>query len=284
MQTGITIFTILLVVAFVILIIFSFFKEKKSLSKYTLNLIFNKYNKKLEKIDKLFQNEKLSQLLCDCKMKVVEKGKLSESYIFDNIKTIDSLEDNWTLLKNIQKEIAHQGSVADRISLLKKQIEIVNMENYVATPKTIKHKALMFFNEKFREVKLDKHVKTILSGTPCYKFGDNFMFLEDKVLKIDMENVFAVEILNYDDLNIKVWKKGEEWIDFDRTYDIEETTHRLPKSREEDFAPKEQVLSKIYVLSFTNGTMTYDIEHREVIKELQEKYEKLTENKELKKD
>lgn len=277
MEIAITLFTILLVAIFLALIIIAFFKEKKNLSKYTSNLIFKKYNQKLDKISSLFKNEKLDKILDECRFKVKESEKLNDEKIFDNIKTIDKLEDNWALLKNIQKEFAHRGSVEDKISLLKKPLEITDMKNYVSEPKDVKHKALMFFNEKFNEVKLDKEVTTILSGNPCYKFGDVFMFLGSKVLKIDLENVFAVEILDYKDFNIKVWKKGEEWADFDGTYDIEETEHKFPEGADKDDPyVKELVLQKTYVLSFTNGSMIYDVEHKEVISSLQDKYEKLT--------
>lgn len=276
MEIAITLFTILLVAIFLALIIIAFFKEKKNLSKYTSNLIFKKYNQKLDKISSLFKNEKLDKLLDECRFKVKESEKLNDEKIFDNIKTIDKLEDNWALLKNIQKEFAHRGSVEDKISLLKKPLEITDMKNYTSEPKDVKHKALMFFNEKFNEVKLDKEVTTILSGNPCYKFGDVFMFLGSKVLKIDLENVFAVEILDYKDFNIKVWKKGEEWVDFDGTYDIEETEHKFPEGADKDDPyVKELVLQKTYVLSFTNGSMIYDVEHKEVISSLQDKYEKL---------
>ena len=277
MEIAITLFTILLVAIFLALIIIAFFKEKKNLSKYTSNLIFKKYNQKLDKISSLFKNEKLDKILDECRFKVIESEKLNDEKIFDNIKTIDKLEDNWALLKNIQKEFAHRGSVEDKISLLKKPLEITDMKNYTSEPKDVKHKALMFFNEKFNEVKLDKEVTTILSGNPCYKFGDVFMFLGSKVLKIDLENVFAVEILDYKDFNIKVWKKGEEWVDFDGTYDIEETKHKFPEGADKDDPyVKELVLQKTYVLSFTNGSMIYDVEHKEVISSLQDKYEKLT--------
>lgn len=277
MEIAITLFTILLVAIFLALIIIAFFKEKKNLSKYTSNLIFKKYNQKLDKISSLFKNEKLDKLLDECRFKVKESEKLNDEKIFDNIKTIDKLEDNWALLKNIQKEFAHRGSVEDKISLLKKPLEITDMKNYTSEPKDVKHKALMFFNEKFNEVKLDKEVTTILSGNPCYKFGDVFMFLGSKVLKIDLENVFAVEILDYKDFNIKIWKKGEEWVDFDGTYDIEETKHKFPEGADKDDPyVKELVLQKTYVLSFTNGSMIYDVEHKEVISSLQDKYEKLT--------
>lgn len=277
MEIAITLFTILLVAIFLALIIIAFFKEKKNLSKYTSNLIFKKYNQKLDKISSLFKNEKLDKILDECRFKVIESEKLNDEKIFDNIKTIDKLEDNWALLKNIQKEFAHRGSVEDKISLLKKPLEITDMKNYTSEPKDVKHKALMFFNEKFNEVKLDKEVTTILSGNPCYKFGDVFMFLGSKVLKIDLENVFAVEILDYKDFNIKVWKKGEEWVDFDGTYDIEETEHKFPEGADkDDLYVKELVLQKTYVLSFTNGSMIYDVEHKEVISSLQDKYEKLT--------
>ena len=277
MEIAITLFTILLVAIFLALIIIAFFKEKKNLSKYTSNLIFKKYNQKLDKISSLFKNEKLDKILDECRFKVKESEKLNDEKIFDNIKTIDNLEDNWALLKNIQKEFAHRGSVEDKISLLKKPLEITDMKNYTSEPKDVKHKALMFFNEKFNEVKLDKEVTTILSGNPCYKFGDVFMFLGSKVLKIDLENVFAVEILDYKDFNIKVWKKGEEWADFDGTYDIEETEHKFPEGADkDDLYVKELVLQKTYVLSFTNGSMIYDVEHKEVISSLQDKYEKLT--------
>ena len=277
MEIAITLFTILLVAIFLALIIIAFFKEKKNLSKYTSNLIFKKYNQRLDKISSLFKNEKLDKLLDECRFKVKESEKLNDEKIFDNIKTIDNLEDNWALLKNIQKEFAHRGSVEDKISLLKKPLEITDMKNYVSEPKDVKHKALMFFNEKFNEVKLDKEVTTILSGNPCYKFGVVFIFLGSKVLKIDLENVFAVEILDYKDFNIKVWKKGEEWVDFDGTYDIEETEHKFPEGADKDDSyVKELVLQKIYVLSFTNGSMIYDVEHKEVISSLQDKYEKLT--------
>lgn len=277
MEIAITLFTILLVAIFLALIIIAFFKEKKNLSKYTSNLIFKKYNQKLDKISSLFKNEKLDKILDECRFKVIESEKLNDEKIFDNIKTIDNLEDNWALLKNIQKEFAHRGSVEDKISLLKKPLEITDMKNYTSEPKDVKHKALMFFNEKFNEVKLDKEVTTILSGNPCYKFGDVFMFLGSKVLKIDLENVFAVEILDYKDFNIKVWKKGEEWVDFDGTYDIEETEHKFPEGADKDDPYiKELVLQKTYVLSFTNGSMIYDVEHKEVISSLQDKYEKLT--------
>lgn len=277
MEIAITLFTILLVAIFLALIIIAFFKEKKNLSKYTSNLIFKKYNQKLDKISSLFKNEKLDKILDECRFKVKESEKLNDEKIFDNIKTIDNLEDNWALLKNIQKEFAHRGSVEDKISLLKKPLEITDMKNYTSEPKDVKHKALMFFNEKFNEVKLDKEVTTILSGNPCYKFGDVFMFLGSKVLKIDLENVFAVEILDYKDFNIKIWKKGEEWVDFDGTYDIEETEHKFPEGADKDDPYiKEMVLQKTYVLSFTNGSMIYDVEHKEVISSLQDKYEKLT--------
>lgn len=277
MEIAITLFTILLVAIFLALIIIAFFKEKKNLSKYTSNLIFKKYNQKLDKISSLFKNEKLDKILDECRFKVIESEKLNDEKIFDNIKTIDKLEDNWALLKNIQKEFAHRGSVEDKISLLKKPLEITDMKNYTSEPKDVKHKALMFFNEKFNEVKLDKEVTTILSGNPCYKFGDVFMFLGSKVLKIDLENVFAVEILDYKDFNIKIWKKGEEWVDFDGTYDIEETKHKFPEGADKDDPyVKELVLQKTYVLSFTNGSMIYDVEHKEVISSLQDKYEKLT--------
>ena len=105
MDIAVTIFTIVLVAIFVVIIIIAFFKEKKSLSKYTTNLIFKNYNKKLDKISKLFNNERLDNILNSCRCEVVQKEKLNEDMLMENIKTIDKLEDNWGLLKKIQSVI-----------------------------------------------------------------------------------------------------------------------------------------------------------------------------------
>ncbi len=277
MQIGITIFTILLVLAFVAMIVFAYIKEKRNLSKYTENLIFKKYNQKLDKISELFQNERLDKELDSCRFKIIEKEEKNDNMVYENIKTIDKLEDNFNLLKNIQKEFAHKGSVQDRIALLKKNIEIVNLKDYQAKPSLLKHKALLMFSERFKEIKLDEEVTTILSGTPCYQFGDVFMFLEKHILKIDREDVFAVEILDYDKFDVKVRFKDEEWIDFDGTYDLKDVIHKFPENADKDDPyVKEQVLQKSYVLSFQNGSMIYDVIHLETNKELQKKYDKLT--------
>ncbi len=271
----ITIFTIAIVVVFAVIIILAFLRERKKIAKYSTDLVFKKYNKKLDKISKLFKNEKLDEILNNCRLKIVEKEKMTDEMIFENIKIADKVQDNWLLLKNIQKEFSHRGRVEDKISLLKKPLEVVNLEKYEAQASNIKHKAIMFFFENLKQVPLDKNMKAVLSGTPCFKFGDNFMFLGSKVLKVDPNDLFAVEILEYDSINLRVWFKDEEWINYDKTYNLDETTHKPPNDPDDPYA-KEQVLQKKYILSFKNGTMTYDIIHKEVITELQQKFDKLT--------
>ncbi len=279
MGVFLTVATILIVVFFVAIICWAYFKDykKRNLSNYTANIVFEKYNKKIDKVIELFNNERLTKELNGCKMTIEKLDKPNENLIFQNIKTIDNLEDNFELISNIQKEFKHRGIVQDRVTLLKKPLTIYDLSDYECKAKNPKHKAILQFENGLKKVALEEKFTKILSASPCYSFGNIFMFLPNNILKIDLENIFACEIIDYDKIGIKVWQSGEEWIDFDGSYDLNETEHKFPEGAdEENIEIKELVLQKNYVLSFTYGVMTYDITRKEVITKKQEELQKLT--------
>lgn len=279
MGTALTVITILIILFFVVIIGFAFYRDynKKHLSNYTANIIFDKYNKKIDKIISLFNNERLTEKLNEARMNIIKDEKPNESLIFENIKMTDNLEDNFSLLSNIQKEFKHRGVVQDRITLLKKPIVIHDLSEYKCKVKHPKHKAIMAFEDKLKEVKLDEKFTQILSASPCYQFGNIYMFLPNNLLKIDLDNIFACEIIDYDKIGIRVWEKDEEWIDFDGTYDLNETEHKFPEGADENNPEiKELVLQKNYVLSFTINEMTYDLIKGFVLTKEQAEMHKLT--------
>ena len=271
--------TVAIVIVFILIVLYFYLKDfKRNLTKYTSFLVFKEYNKRIEKLQKKFTDERMIESLSASKLSVIESDKPNDSMIFDNIKVIDAVEDNLELLKSIKKEVSHLGGVASRVGLLKRGLELVNLENFVATPKTRKHKAINEFKDKLNEVVLEDQYKKVLSATPCYKFGNVFMFLPDKILKIDMENIFAAEILDYSDIAIKIWKSDEGYLDFDGTYELDKTVHKLPDGAQEgDLSQKELVFAKTYVLSFTYKEITFDVEKTEMLTERQKVFDKLVE-------
>ncbi len=278
METWMTILTIFIVVFFLAILAWFVYKDYKTKGfvKYTTNIIFKNYNKKIEKVKSLFKNEKLNKILDECKLNI-DTETANEQLIFENIKMIDNLEDNYELLKRVQKEFKHKGHVEDKINLLKRPIKIYDLSKFVCPPKHPKYRAIAEFKQHLHEVYIDDDFKKILSATPCYQFGEVFMFLPKNLLMIDKENIFASEIVEYDKINIKVWLKDEEWVDFDGTYNLEETEHHLPENADKnDLNIKEQVKQKNYVLSLSYNNMTYDVLQSEVSLKRQEEMDKLT--------
>ena len=247
-------------------------------SKYISKLIFEKYNAKIDKIIKEVGNEEFEKILNESKLQIEEKDKPSENLIFENIRSIDAVEDNFELLKKVNtKEITRSKEI---INLLKKHIKIFDLSEFEVKPHNAKCQALKKFEEKLRKVPLESDYKKVLSATPCYKFNYIFMLLGKCALKIDLDNIFAVEMVDYKNIGIKVWKSDEGWTDFDGTYDLNETKHEFPKSEDEtDLDIKEQVWQKTYVLSFTYKEMTYDVIKSVVLLSEQQEFDKLTTKK-----
>ena len=280
METWVTILTIIIVLFFVAVIAVFYYRDRKNkgVSKYISKLIFDKYNAKVDKIIKAVGSEELEKILNESKLQIEEKDKPSESLIFENIRSIDAVEDNFELLKKVDTN--HIGQSKDTLNLLKKHIKIFDLSEFEAKPHNAKCQALKKFEEKLRKVELEADYKKVLSATPCYKFNYIFMFLGKCALKIDLDNIFAVEMVDYKDIGIKVWKSDEGWTDFDGTYDLNETKHEFPKSEDEnDLDIKEQVWQKNYVLSFTYKEMTYDVSKSVVLLKEQQEYDKLTTKK-----
>ena len=280
METWVTILTIIIVLFFVAVIAVFYYRDRKNkgVSKYISKLIFDKYNDKVDKIIKAVGSEELEKILNESKLQIEEKDKPSESLIFENIRAIDAVEDNFELLKKV--DVNHIAQSKDALSLLKRYIKIFDLSEFEAKPHNAKCQALKKFEEKLRKVPLESDYKKVLSATPCYKFNYIFMFLGKCALKIDLDNIFAVEMVDYKDIGIKVWKSDEGWTDFDGTYDLNETKHEFPKSEDEnDLDIKEQVWQKNYVLSFTYKEMTYDISKSVVLLKEQQEYDKLTTKK-----
>ena len=277
METWVTVLTIVIVLFFVAVIAVFYYRDRKNkgVSKYISKLIFDKYNARVDKIIKAVGSEELEKILNESKLQIEEKDKPSESLIFENIRSIDAVEDNFELLKKVDTN--HIGQSKDALNLLKKHIKIFDLSEYEAKPHNAKCQALKKFEEKLRKVGLEVDYKKVLSATPCYKFNYVFMFLGKCALKIDLDNIFAVEMVDYKNIGIRVWLSDEGWTDFDGTYNLNETKHEFPKSEDEnDLDIKEQVWQKNYVLSFTYKEMTYDVSKSVVLLKEQQEFDKLT--------
>ena len=277
METWVTILTIIIVLFFVAVIAVFYYRDRKNkgVSKYISKLIFDKYNAKVDKIIKAVGSEELEKILNESKLQIEEKDKPNESLIFENIRSIDAVEDNFELLKKVDTN--HIAQSKDTLNLLKKHIKIFDLSEFEAKPHNAKCQALKKFEEKLRKVELEADYKKVLSATSCYKFNYVFMFLGKCALKIDLDNIFAVEMVDYKNIGIRVWLSDEGWTDFDGTYDLNETKHEFPKSEDEtDLDIKEQVWQKTYVLSFTYKEMTYDVIKSVVLLKEQQEFDKLT--------
>lgn len=280
METWVTVLTIVIVLFFVAVIAVFYYRDRKNkgVSKYISKLIFDKYNARIDKIIKAVGSEELEKILNESKLQIEEKEKSNENLIFENIRSIDAVEDNFELLKKVDTN--HIGQSKDTLNLLKKHIKIFDLSEYEAKPHNAKCQALKKFEEKLRKVELEVDYKKVLSATPCYKFNYVFMFLGKCALKIDLDNIFAVEMVDYKNIGVKVWLSDEGWTDFDGTYDLNETKHEFPKSEDEnDLDIKEQVWQKNYVLSFTYKEMTYDVTKSVVLLKEQQEFDKLTTKK-----
>lgn len=273
----ITLITILIVLFFAGTILFYFVKElkKSKASQFTADLIFRRYNKKIEKIKKIFSNDKLNAELDVCKLQIQEGNNLTEISIYNNISNIDKLEDNNVLLNEIKKEFKSRGMVQSRVNLLKKPVILEDLSSFKCSAKHPKHRAILEFKENLKTIELQEKFKKVLSATECYSFGNVYMFLPSKVLKLDLENIFAVEYINYEKFGIRVWLFKEDEVDFDGSYDLADTEYSLPA----DVNLKAKVKCKTYVLSFTFNDITYDITQSEVLKSRQEKMDKLCKQK-----
>ena len=277
METWVIILTIIIVLFFVAVIAVFYYRDRKNkgVSKYISKLIFDKYNARIDKIIKAVGSEELEKILNESKLQIKEKDKLNESLIFENIRSIDAVEDNFELLKNVDTN--HIGQSKDTLNLLKKHIKIFDLSEFTAKTHGAKCQALKKFEEKLRKVDIEADYKKVLSATPCFKFNYIFMFLGKCALKIDLDNIFAVEMVDYKNIGIKVWLSDEGWTDFDGTYDLNETRHEFPKSEDEnDLDIKEQVWQKNYVLSFTYKEMRYDVTKSVVLLSEQQEFDKLT--------
>ena len=280
METWVTVLTIIIVLFFVAVIAVFYYRDRKNkgVSKYISKLIFDKYNAKIDKIIKAVGSEELEKILNESKLQIEKKDKPNESLIFENIRSIDAVEDNFELLKKVDTN--HIAQSKDTLNLLKKHIKIFDLSEFEAKPHNAKCQALKKFEEKLRKVELEDDYKKVLSATPCYKFNYVFMFLNGCALKIDLDNIFAVEMVDYKNIGVKVWMSDEGWTDFDGTYDLNETKHEFPKSEDEtDLNIKEQVWQKTYVLSFTYKEMTYDVSKNVVLLSEQQEFDKLTTKK-----
>lgn len=280
METWVTVLTIIIVLFFVAVIAVFYYRDRKNkgVSKYISKLIFDKYNARIDKIIKAGGSEELEKILNESKLQIEKKDKPNESLIFENIRSIDAVEDNFELLKKVDTN--HIVQSKDTLNLLKKHIKIFDLSEFEAKPHNAKCQALKKFEEKLRKVELEADYKKVLSATPCYKFNYVFMFLNRCALKIDLDNIFAVEMVDYKNIGVKVWLSDEGWTDFDGTYDLSETKHEFPKSEDEnDLDIKEQVWQKNYVLSFTYKEMTYDVMKSVVLLKEQQEYDKLTTKK-----
>ncbi len=277
METWVTVLTIIIVLFFVAVIAVFYYRDRKNkgVSKYISKLIFGKYNARIDKIIKAVGSEELEKILNESKLQIEGKDKLNESLIFENIRSIDAVEDNFELLKKVDTN--HIAQSKDTLNLLKKHIKIFDLSEFEAKPHNAKCQTLKKFEEKLRKVGLEADYKKVLSATPCYKFNYVFMFLNKCALKIDLENIFAVEMVDYKNIGVRVWMSDEGFVDFDGTYDLNETRHEFPKSEDENNLDiKEQVWQKTYVLSFTYKEMTYDVTKSVVLLKEQEEFEKLS--------
>lgn len=280
METWVTVLTIIIVLFFVAVIAVFYYRDRKNkgVSKYISKLIFDKYNAKIDKIIKAVGSEEFEKILSESKLQIEKKEKPNENLIFENIHSIDAVEDNFELLKRVDTN--HIGQSKDALNLLKKHIKIFDLSEFTAKPHNAKCQALKKFEEKLRKVELEADYKKVLSNTPCYKFNYVFMFLGKCALKIDLDNIFAVEMVDYKNIGVKVWLSDEGWTDFDGTCDLNETKHEFPKSEDEnDLDIKEQVWQKNYVLSFTYKEMTYDVIKSVVLLKEQQEFDKLTTKK-----
>ena len=132
METWMTVLTIFIVVFFVAVIAIFYYRDKKNkgFSKYITGLIFQKYNKKIDKISKEVGNSEFSKLLGKSKLEIVESENFNENLIFENIKTIDALEDNFELLKELNvKHIVESQSL---VNLLKKHLKLYDLSSFSA--------------------------------------------------------------------------------------------------------------------------------------------------------
>ena len=280
METWVTVLTIIIVLFFVAVIAVFYYRDRKNkgVSKYISKLIFDRYNAKIDKIIKAVGSEEFEKILSESKLQIEKKEKPNENLIFENIHSIDAVEDNFELLKRVDTN--HIGQSKDTLNLLKKHIKIFDLSEFEAKPYNAKCQALKKFEEKLRKVELEADYKKVLSNTPCYKFNYVFMFLGKCALKIDLDNIFAVEMVDYKNIGVRVWLSDECWTDFDGTYDLNETKHEFPKSEDEnDLDIKEQVWQKTYVLSFTYKEMTYDVIKSVVLLKEQQEFDKLTTKK-----
>lgn len=245
-------FIVLAVIVLVALLCYTILNARKNSSEFLMNMILlSRYNKLIKSIGR-----KTKQDVQDFVLKFEEKETLLEKDILKNIETIKNVDANFALLQKEKSKKNKNLAILNKLDPLFscKSCSIIQNENKIT-------KVLDYAHQTVIKKELSSEISKFFGNMQGYLIeGFILFFLENKVVIIEVNDIFNIEAVDYKNVKLAVQKEIVHEVDYDGEYPLDELDFRqeeIPNDHEvQGFEIVTKVKCNIYNITLQVGART----------------------------
>lgn len=215
------IFVAIAVVILAALLCFAIFNARKNSSEFIMNtILLSRYNQLVKKATRKTGLKKKEVQKYEIAFEA--KNGLSEEDVLNNIKIIKSVEANFVHLKAMMKGENDLSKLSETGTIF-----LEAGENSFTQKDCQMTKVLTLAHQSVPRKELSREVSPIFGLLEGYLLeGFLLFFLTEKVVCIELNNIFNIEVANYKNVTLNVEKINTHEVDYDGTLPLEDVDFR----------------------------------------------------------
>lgn len=214
-------FIVLVVVLLIGVIYFAILKAKNKSQDYYMNmLLLKRYNELIKKYFKHINQNNIEKYL----LRQEEVDQFDETHIIKNIETIKQIEKNFYLIKkNLDKKQFDKVLISqlEKISPLwicKTDFTLNQINN--------SYTKILNLANSIKKTRLSEEISKCFGNAVVYQLDDFILLLKNKVVIIDIKDIFEIKLLSYEDFQLDVNLKDCHEVLYDGNDPLEELDFR----------------------------------------------------------
>ncbi len=245
-------FIAIAVVLLISLLCYTIYNARKNSSEYLMNMILlSRYNRLLKSMGRKAKID-----VSEFELKFKNKDNITDEDILNNVEIIKNVDANFARLQN---EKANKSYNLDKLNPIK---IMVGCESVKLDQKKNKVTQVLDYAKRIVIKKeLSSDISKFFGNMEGYLIeGFILFFLENKVVIIEVNDIFNIEAVDYKNVKLAVQKEIVHEVDYDGEYPLDELDFRqeeIPNDHEvQGFEIVTKVKCNIYNLELQVGART----------------------------
>ncbi len=234
------IFVAIAVVILAALLCFAIFNARKNSSEFIMNtILLSRYNQLVKKATRKTGLKKKEVQKYEIAFEA--KNGLSEEDVLNNIKIIKSVEANFVHLKAMMKGENDLSKLSETGTIF-----LEAGENSFTQKDCQMTKVLTLAHQSVPRKELSREVSPIFGLLEGYLLeGFLLFFLTEKVVCIELNNIFNIEVANYKNVTLNVEKINTHEVDYDGTLPLEDVDFRQEEMPDDYARHGYEIITKV---------------------------------------